>query len=162
LRRLLYFIANTPPSELNFTNLGRKIWIDKIIIENVLTLLNKIWIISLIPKFWNLSDRVRKEYKIFLGNTCLYNAYNLTTEVWVLREAFFVSQVKRIPFMEIFSPQSGDFILQWYDKVWQFEIWWKNKSKHKYDEKMYIVKDNIMVSEDKRTIPLWLFGLVKM
>jgi predicted AAA+ superfamily ATPase len=25
LRRLLYFIANTPPSELNFTNLGRKI-----------------------------------------------------------------------------------------------------------------------------------------
>jgi predicted AAA+ superfamily ATPase len=42
LRRLLYFISNTPPSELSFNGLSQKIVIDKAIIENSLTLLNKI------------------------------------------------------------------------------------------------------------------------
>lgn len=77
----------------------------------------------------------------------------------IIREAFFVSQVKRIPFIEIFSPKSGDFILQNYDKVWHFEIWGKHKNK--YDENILIVKDDIIASEDGRTIPLRLFGLLK-
>jgi predicted AAA+ superfamily ATPase len=42
LRRLLYFISNTPPSELSFNGLSQKIGIDKSIVENALTLLNKI------------------------------------------------------------------------------------------------------------------------
>jgi uncharacterized membrane protein len=157
----LYFIANSTPSELSFTSLWKKIWVDKLIVDNVLTLLNKIWIVSLVPKFGNLSERVRKEYKMFLWNTCLYNAYNLNTDVWILIECFFVSQVKRIQFMEIFTPKSGDFILQLYDKVWKFEIGWKNKTKRKYESDVYIIKDDILVSEDDRIIPLWLFGLLK-
>jgi hypothetical protein len=134
--------------------------LHKSIVENVLTLLSKIWIISLIPKSWNLSDRVRKQYKIFLGNTCLYTAYNLHTDIGILRECFFVSQIKRLHLMEIFTPKEGDFLLQQYDKTWQFEIWWKGKDKKKYNENIFIVKDGIKVSEDKRTIPLWLFGLL--
>jgi predicted AAA+ superfamily ATPase len=161
LRRLLYFIANTTPSELSFTHLAKKIWLHKSIVENALTLLNKIWIVSLVPKFGNLSERVRKEYKMFLWNTCLYNAYNLNTDIWILRECFFVSQVKRINLMEVFTPKEWDFILQLYDKSWQFEIWWKNKSKNKYNKDVYIIKDNIKVSEDKKIIPLWLFWLLK-
>ena len=51
-------------------------------------LLNKIWLISLIPKFWNLSDRVRKEQKILLWNPNLYNAYSKKTDIWILRESF--------------------------------------------------------------------------
>jgi uncharacterized protein len=161
LRKLIYFIANSTPSELSFTNLSKKVWVDKIIIENVLTLLSKIWIISLIPKFGNLSDRVRKEYKIFLWNTNLYNAYNLSTESWILRECFFISQVKRVDNIEIFTPKIWDFTLQIYDKALHFEIWWKNKSLWKYDESIYIIKDNIIISEDKRIIPLWIFWLLK-
>jgi predicted AAA+ superfamily ATPase len=42
LRRLLYFISNTLPSELSFYGLAKKISIDKTIVENALTLLSKI------------------------------------------------------------------------------------------------------------------------
>jgi predicted AAA+ superfamily ATPase len=161
LKRLVYFIANSTPSELSFTHLSEKIWLHKSIVENVLTLLSKIWIISLVPKFGTVSERVRKEYKMFLWNTNLYNAYNLHTDIWILRECFFVSQVKRIRLMEIFAPKSGDFTLKLYDNLRNFEIWGKGKNKRKYDEHIFIVKDTLKISEDKRTIPLWLFGLLK-
>jgi predicted AAA+ superfamily ATPase len=42
LRKLMYVIANSTPSELSFTNLSKKVGVDKIIVENVLTLLSKI------------------------------------------------------------------------------------------------------------------------
>jgi hypothetical protein len=104
---------------------------------------------------------VRKEYKIFLGNTNLYNAYNLQTDVGILRECFFVSQLKRLKNVELFTPKEGDFIVQRFDKVRHFEIGGKSKQKRNYDEQIYIVKDGITLSEDRRTIPLWLFGLLK-
>ncbi|MDR2416172.1 MAG: hypothetical protein LBD75_06300 [Candidatus Peribacteria bacterium] len=59
---------------------------------------------------------------MFLGNTNLYNAYNVQTDMGILRECFFVSQVKRIKNAELFSPKSGDFIVQLYDNSWHFEI----------------------------------------
>jgi predicted AAA+ superfamily ATPase len=161
LRRLLYFIANTPPSELSFSSLARKIWLDKTLVENTLTLLSKIWLIILVPKFWNLSDTVRKEYKIFLGNTNLYTAYNLHPDKGILRECFVSSQLKRIKNAELFSPSQWDLIVQIIDKVYHFEIWGKSKPIEKYDEQIYIVKDGITVSNEKKVIPLWLFGLLQ-
>ncbi|GHW02774.1 ATPase [candidate division SR1 bacterium] len=161
IRRLLYFISHTSPSELTFAGLATKIGINKNLVENVLTLLHKIGIITLIPKFGNLSDRVRKEYKMFLGNTNLYNAYNLETDAGILRECFVASQLKRLRNAELFSPKQGDIILQIFDKVWNFEIGGKSKKAGKYDENVYIVKDGIELSEDERTIPLWLMGLIK-
>ncbi|GHV27650.1 hypothetical protein FACS1894176_09750 [Bacteroidia bacterium] len=59
--------------------------------------------------------------------------------------------------MEVFAPKEGDFILQLYDKHWQFEIGGKSKKKEKYNEQIFIVKDGIKISENKRIIPLWLF-----
>jgi hypothetical protein len=78
-----------------------------------------------------------------------------------LRECFFVSQVKRIKNAELFSPKQGDIIVGIIDKHFQFEIGGKNKDKHLYDDNIYIVKDNIVVSDTKRVIPLRLFGLVR-
>jgi hypothetical protein len=126
-----------------------------------LTLLSKIWILSLVPKFWNLSDTVRKEYKIFLGNTNLYNAYNLNPDSWILRECFFVSQVKRLKNAELFSPKQGDIIVQIVEQVSHFEIWGKSKKAGKYDDQIYIVKDRIVVSNEKRVLPLRLFWLLQ-
>ncbi|MDR0369887.1 MAG: AAA family ATPase [Candidatus Peribacteria bacterium] len=42
IKRLLYFVANTPPSELSFSGLASKISTNKNLVENVLTLLHKI------------------------------------------------------------------------------------------------------------------------
>ncbi len=121
-RRLFYFIANTTPSELSFSSLAKKIGTDRRVVENVLTLLSKIGLVNLVPKFGNLMDRVRKEYKILLGNTNLYSAYNLQTDIGILRESFFASALKRISNSELFLPPKGDFILQILDQVYEFEI----------------------------------------
>jgi hypothetical protein len=104
---------------------------------------------------------VRKEHKVFLGNTNLYNAYNLDPDVWILRECFFVSQVKRLKNAELFSPKQGDVIVQILDQVSHFEIWGKSKQIGKYDNQIYVVKDGIIVSDEKRIIPLRLFGLLQ-
>ena len=42
VRRLVYFIANSTPNQLSFTDLASKIGVHKAIVENVLTLLSKI------------------------------------------------------------------------------------------------------------------------
>jgi hypothetical protein len=68
-----------------------------------------------------------------------------------------VSQTKRIKNAELFSPKSGDFIVQIYDKVLQFEIGGERKKIKKYDDNIFIVKDGITVSNNKRVIPLWIF-----
>jgi len=157
LRKLFYFISNSTPSELSYTNLWKKIWLNKVVIENALQLLTKIWLIALVPKFWNLSQRVRKENKIFLWNPNLYNSYSKQTNIWILRESFFLSQIRKIPKSEIFTPKSWDFIVEIYDKVYTFEVWGKNKKQNKYPKNTYIIKDDIMISENEHTVPLWVF-----
>ena len=161
IRKIFYFIAHTTPSELSFTFLSKKIWVDKSVVENVLVLLKKIWLIHLVPKFWDLSTRVRKEYKILLWNTNLYSAYNFSTDIWILRESFILSIFKRIENSEVFLPKSWDFILKIFDKKYTFEVWWKNKLKSKYPKNTFIVKDDIKISENQNIIPLWVFWLVE-
>lgn len=160
LRKLFYFISNTTPSELSFSHLWEKTWLNKVVIENALDLLNKIWLVALIPKFWNLSDRIRKEYKILLWNPNLYNSYSKKTDIWILRESFFVSQLRKVTDGELFLPKAWDFVLERFDEVFYFEIWWKNKKSDKYPKNTFIIKDNIKISENDYTIPLWLFWLI--
>ncbi len=161
LRKLFYFISNIPPSELNFTSLWKKIGLDKTVVENALFLLNKIGVVKLIPKWWNLSDRLRKQYKILLWNPNLYNAYSFQPDIWVIRESFFISQIAKLKDVEIFLPKKWDFVVEKFDKVWYFEIGWKKKRKTNYPENIFIVKDDIKISESDRVIPLWVFGLVE-
>jgi hypothetical protein len=42
-------------------------------------------------------------------------------------------------------------------KSYYFEIGGKGKSAKKYPDQTFIVKDGIEVSENEKTIPLWLF-----
>jgi uncharacterized protein len=162
IRKIFYFIANTTPSELSFTFLSKKIGVDKSIVENVLVLLNKIWLIHLVPKFWDLSTRVRKEYKILLWNTNLYSAYNISTNIWILRESFLLSVLKKIDKAEIFLPWAGDFILITLDQKYTFEVWWKWKTKKQiiWVKNSFVVSDDIVVWKWNK-IPLWIFWLIK-
>ncbi len=161
LQKIFYFIANNLPSDLSFLSLSKKVWVDKKIIEDVLFLLNKIWIVSLIPKFWSLSDIVRKEYKVFLWNPNLYYIRNYSPNVWIIRESFFISQIRKIKNIEIFSYSKWDFFVKYLNKTYVFEIWWKNKNfrQIKWEKNAYLIKDDIIVWEDN-IIPLWLFSLL--
>jgi predicted AAA+ superfamily ATPase len=42
LSKLLYFIANSTPSEISFSYLANKIKVHTVLVENVMTLLSKI------------------------------------------------------------------------------------------------------------------------
>ena len=160
ISKLLYFIANTTPSELSINHLSKKIWVDKNIVDNVLYLLNKIWTINLIQKWSNLSEKVRKEYKIFLWDTNKYSVYNIETDIWIIREAFFVSELKKLNNILVSLPTAWDFKVEYNNKTYIFEIWGKNK-KNKYPENTFIIKDNIISSENNKIIPLWLFWFLK-
>jgi hypothetical protein len=119
----------------------------------------------LVQKWQKLSEKVRTEYKIFLWDTNKYFVYNLEPEIWTIREAFFVSEIRKLnnymDRIEISLPQSGDFKVEFLAKEsYCFEIWWKSKKSEKYPENTFIVKDDIEVSENKKVIPLWLFGFL--
>lgn len=152
--KLLYFIANTTPSELSINHLSKKIWVDKNIVDNVLFLLSKIWSVNLIQKWTNLSDKVRKEYKIFLSDTNKYFVYDKDIDIWIIREAFFVSEIKKIKSIDISLPSKEDFLISFKNENFIFEIGGKNKN---YQKNTFIVKDDIFVSQDKNILPLYLF-----
>ena len=157
LSKLFYFIANTTPSELSINHLSKKIWIDKNIVDNALFLLSKIGTLNLIQKWEKLSEKVRKEYKIFLWDTNKYYVYNSEVNIGTIRESFFVSELKKIKNIEISLPTKEDFKVVYNKQSYIFEIWWKNKKNKKYSKKTFILKDDISVSENDFTIPLWLF-----
>jgi hypothetical protein len=119
----------------------------------------------LVQKWEKLSEKVRIEHKIFLWDTNKYFVYNLEPEIWTIREAFFVSEIKKLnnymDKIEISLPKSGDFKVEFLaKKSYYFEIWWKTKKSGKYPENTFIVKDDIEVSENEKVIPLWLFGFL--
>jgi len=158
LSRLLYFISQTSPSELSINHLSKKVWVDKNIVDSVMFLLSKIGTINLVQKWDKLSEKIRKEYKILLWDTNKYFVYNKDVEIWTIREAFFVSEIKRLKNIEISLPAKQDYLVKINDNNYIFEIWWKNKKLN--NKNIFIIKDNITVSEHKNIIPLWLFGFL--
>lgn len=167
VKKIFYFIAKTLPWDLNYSSLSRKIWVNSDTLENIVFILNKIWIINLIPKSVWFSDMLRKEFKIYLWNPNLYYSYDLNADIWVIRESFIIHFLKRLINKknelqtDLSLPTNGDIILKYYDKTYIFEIWWKNKTKKqiKNIENAFIISDEIIISEQNK-IPMWLFGLL--
>ena len=161
LEKLFYFIANIPPSELTISSLASKIWINKVTLSNVLSLLNKIWVIFLVPKYWNVSDILRKSYKILFSNSNKYYVYNIEPNVWTIRECLFLFFVSFIKKAEVFCGKWNDYYLKFFENTLNFEIWGESKKrkKRKYWKWVYLVLD-IDISNDKSIIPLWLLGFL--
>jgi hypothetical protein len=145
---------------LSINHLSKKIQIDKNSVDNVLYLLNKIWTVNLVQKWDKLSEKIRKEYKIFLWDTNKYFVHILNPEIWTIREAFFVNEIKKLENIEISLLKWADFKLEIWDKTYNFEIGGKNKQISKYKKGTFIVKDNITVTNEESVIPLWLFGFL--
>jgi len=167
LEKLFFFIANIPPSDLNYSNLAKKIGISKDLLENIIFYLDKVWIINLALRTNKISDVLRKEFKIFLWNPNLYYCFSSTPQLGTIRESFVLHFLKRISNSLIFPtniilPRYWDFMINIKGKTYLFEIWWKNKKKKqiKNVKNSFIVKDDILIWEDN-IIPMWLFGLLK-
>lgn len=165
LEKLFYFIAKNLPSELNYKSLAEKIWISKDLLESIIVYLDQIWVLNIAIRTNKLTDIIRKEFKIFLGNPNIYYAYQSTNNIWTIRECFVLNILKQINKSllindNILLPEFGDLIYTYKWNQYYFEIWWKNKTKKQLQnmKNSFIVVDDVIWSENK--IPLRLFWLI--
>jgi predicted AAA+ superfamily ATPase len=158
LEKILFFVANTVQNQISYTSLAKKLWVHPKTVEKYLKLLEKVWLFYSIPKYWNISDLLRKEIKPYFSSTNFI--YLFATEssdlVWKLRENFFVSMIKEFDDdIKIYFKTTTDFIVNYNWKIYEFEIWWKSKRR----KDVFVVKDDILIWNDIE-IPLWVFGML--
>ena len=157
LEDIIYYIANAWTSDISIHSISKKISLSPQVTEIYLNFLDSIWLVNILTYFGKLSDRIRKTKKFYLANTNILSLFE--SNIWNFRETFFVSCMKRLE-KDIYFKSKTDFVLSTDEQNIYFEIWWKNKKKNQYSKNTFVVKDDILISEDKQTIPLWLFGLI--
>lgn len=131
-------------------------------------MLSKIGIINLIPKSPDVSNLMRKEFKIFLGNPNLYFTLSQEKSIGTIREAFMVHHLKKLITIQneidcqIYLPSKGDLTFKDYNQQYIFEVGGRNKTNQQIKDisNSFIVADNILIGEGNK-IPMWLFGLLK-
>lgn len=158
LEKLIYFVANTVQNKISFSSLWKKLSIHPKTVERYLNLLEKIGIFYNIKKFGTISDNLRKKFKPYFSATNFIFPFclncNSSDIIWKLRENFFISCLKNLPWKkEIFFKTTTDFVLYYKWKTYEFEIWWKKK---KIKNNIFTVKDDILIWKEK-IIPLWIF-----
>lgn len=151
---IIYYIANAWTSDLSTHSISKKILLSPQTVDIYLDFLKNIWLLYIIPYFWKLSDKLRKNKKFYITNTnilWLFESY-----IWNFRETFFVSQIKRLWF-ELCFLSNTDFVVKYKNENLYFEVWWKKKTRK--EENIFVIKDDIEIWSIKE-IPLWLFWLI--
>ncbi len=161
LANILVYICNMGSSNISINAISNKIWLDNKIIKLYLEYLELIWWITLVSKYGNLSDSIRKDVKFYLISNNLMYHLNIKEDkdfIWKIRETFFLQNINNILNKNdwIKFKSRTDFVVFRNWKEYEFEIWWKNKSKND----VFTVKDKILNSE-WNNIPLWLFWFLK-
>jgi len=157
---LLFFLCNGWwTSSITTWWLAKKLNINFKTAENYVDFLERAWILHRIYPYWNLSDTLRKEKKLFPSSTNML--YLFGDNIWFVRESFFVSCLQKNLFdnfrKKIHYQSQTDFILELEGEKYFFEIWGKWKSRS--DKNLFVVKDDITIGQ-LNNIPLWLFGLL--
>ena len=121
-------------------------------------ILDKIWIVNVISKYWDLTDTIKKQQKIFLGNPNIYHSNN-SEQIWTIRESYFISQIRML-WLDIFWVKQWDYIIKYWKEEYRFEIWGKNKDfkQIKNINNSFLAVDDLYAEE--RKIPLWLFWML--
>jgi len=161
VEKLLFYITNMWANSISINSLSKKIGLDNKIIKLYIEYLEQLWWIYNIQKYWKLTENIRKEIKIYIANNNLMYYFVLKQDsnfIWKMRETFFLQNIKKVlQFKDSIKYKSRtDFVLNYNWKEYEFEIWWKNKLR----KDVFVVKDNILLSEEN-IIPLWLFWFVK-
>jgi len=156
LKKLVAYLCDTKPYELNITALSKKIGIDRKTLYqyiHYLTLGNVL--LKVLPRA--KGDTVfAKPSKLYLGNTNLNYCYCDHHNIGTLREVFFANQLREIA--QVHYAKQGDFMV---GGKYLFEVGGKNKG---FDQiknlpDSFIAADEIEVGFGNK-IPLWLFGFL--
>jgi predicted AAA+ superfamily ATPase len=166
LEKLFFFIAKNQPSDLNYKSLATMLNISKDLLETIIYYLDQIGVLNIAVRSNKLSEIMRKEFKIFLGNPNIYYAFGEDIKIGTIRESFVLSALKQVNNSQVINnsvilPDYGDFILNYKNIHYLFEVWWATKTNRQIQwiAHSFCVKDSIIIAESW-VIPLWMFGLL--
>ena len=161
---ILKFIANSSPSQINYSNIAKLLKTTTNTIKSYVEILIEIWFLNAMWKEGKISIQLRKTKKIYFEMTNFLNIFfdelNTENNLWTIRESYIASIFQK--YWNIYYPEKWDILFIHDNEKYIFEIWWKNKT-NKQIKKLnnaFLIKDNINIWE-KNEIPLWLFWLMK-
>jgi len=161
---ILKFIANSSPSEINYSNIAKSLKTTSSTVKSYFDILIEIWFLNIMWKSWKISTQLRKTKKIYFEMQnfmeIFFDSLNTRNYIWVIRESFVASVLQKI--WKIFYPKKWDIEFIKDKKSYIFEIGWKNKTfkQLKNIENAYIVSDDMEIWVDNK-IPIWLFWLIR-
>lgn len=161
---ILKFIANSAPSEINYSNIAKLLNTTSNTVKSYFDILIEIWFLNVMWKSWRISIQLRKTKKIYFEMQnfmeIFFDDINTRNYIGVIRESFMASILRKKG--NIFYPKSGDIEFIKNNKTYIFEIGWKNKTfkQLKKIENAYIISDDIEIAKENK-IPIWLFWLIK-
>ena len=161
---ILKFIANSSPSEINYSNIAKLLNTTSNTVKSYFDILIEIWFLNVMWKSGKISVQLRKTKKIYFEMQnfmkIFFDDINTRNYIWVVRESFIASVLQKR--WKIFYPKYWDIEFIKNNKLYIFEIWWKNKTDKqiKKIDNAYIISDDIGIAFDNK-IPIWLFWLIK-
>ncbi|MDP2691650.1 MAG: AAA family ATPase [bacterium] len=163
LEKILFLLSNISPSEMNFSNIGKKVNINPRTAEHYCSILEKTGLVSIIRKYGTITHTLLKEKKILLSNTNLLKFYQHLfggePTKGMLREVFFVECIKRAR-ADISLHSKQDYLLEYKGKKVICEVGGRSKKLKKPDANTFVIADDIITGYENR-IPLWIFGLIE-
>ncbi len=156
LKQLVGLICISKPYELNIAALSKKIGINRNTLYQYINYLNMGKLFFSLYAVGKKDTVFTKPSKLYLNNTNLAYNYCSHNEIGMLRELFFIEQLRC--FHDLYYPTKGDFLV---DGVYTFEIGGKGKGFSQIEgiEKAYVAADGIEIGFGNK-IPLWLFGFL--
>jgi hypothetical protein len=156
LKKLLLTICVSNPFETSLDKLSSMVGITKPTLYKYINYLSRAELIHHIMYEAKRFKNMKKQDKLYINNTNLFQALCLNSNIGNIRETFFVSMVYKRHILNYVD--KGDFLL---DEKYTFEIGGKNKGfeKIKDIENSYVVADELEVGF-KNKIPLYLFGFL--
>ena len=156
LKKLLLSICVSNPLETSLDKLSALVGITKPTLYKYINYLSRAELIHHIVYEAKRFKNMKKQDKLYINNTNLFQALCINSNIGNVRETFFVSQLYKRHILNYVD--RGDFLV---DEKYTFEIGGKNKSFNQIKdiENSFVVADDIEIGFGNK-IPLWLFGFL--
>lgn len=155
-RHMLMVLSEMCPQTPNMSRLYAELGTGRDQGLKMLQILQKAGLMALVDAKGLKLDNLSKPEKIYVDNTNLMSALVPNADKGVVREAFFLNQLRHGH--NLAYTGVGDFVV---DGRWTFEIGGKGKGFSQIADvkDSYVVNDDVSVGQGNK-IPLWLFGLM--
>jgi predicted AAA+ superfamily ATPase len=156
LKKLLLSICVSNPFEVSLDKLSSLVGITKPTLYKYISYLSRAELIHHIVYDAKRFKNIKKQDKLYINNTNLFQALCLNSNKGNIRETFFISMLYKRHILNYID--RGDFLV---DEKYTIEIGGKNKSFKQIKDipNSFVIADDIEVGFGNK-VPLWLFGFL--